>query len=548
MNLEIGLSKKKLFIIDVRFKQKNLNLSKHLSENSDILSLNPYSNYILNEEGKNFITFHDLISIESFHKKVFYQYSKFEELFKNFSNFSFLFRDFAFLITYEEYIKELYGYIKNLKKDNVEIIYISDSENNKNNLLEANYFISSDLLDEIILVSNKDKDFYKKNNYLYKYSIIRYSKSLLSKVISRYILKNKLSLPYDMFNFNNLFNEIKPIEINIKFDENGISELSKKLDNVVYDSLFYKEYQNILKDFKEHFKRISKTSTKIKPFSFLSNNSECIELLLNKINNIPNIFIQHGSYLQENIFLKYNEIYPADINLVLNDFTKDLFEKRGAKQVYSIGSINFNYPIIEEKKEFDFLYITYCTSYSYTGLQVFNFKNDLSIDANNIYQRHRQIIELFATKFKDKSICVKVQSGIMIGTMLYIPFLELSKNYSNVSIEFSIPIQKLISKSKYIISDYFSSEFINREIHYKRDIILFNAPPLLLPKKTVEDMKKMFILVDTVNDLENKIENIERLTKDRHRHDDIIEYYSSKKCYTREIVTNILKEEFKSVK
>ncbi len=157
MNLGKGLRSKKLFIVDVRFKQKNLNLSKYLSENSDILSLTPYSNYMLSKEEKSFITFHDLISIQDFYKKVFYQYSRFEELFKSFSNFSFLFRDFAFLITYEEYIKELYKYIKNLKKENLKIIYISDIENNKNNFLEANYFISSDLLDEQILISNKDK-------------------------------------------------------------------------------------------------------------------------------------------------------------------------------------------------------------------------------------------------------------------------------------------------------------------------------------------------------------------------------------------------------
>lgn len=544
MNLGKGLRSKKLFIVDVRFKQKNLNLSKYLSENSDILSLTPYSNYMLSKEEKSFITFHDLISIQDFYKKVFYQYSRFEELFKSFSNFSFLFRDFAFLITYEEYIKELYKYIKNLKKENLKIIYISDIENNKNNFLEANYFISSDLLDEQILISNKDKYFYKKNNYIDKYSKIRYSKSLFSKVISKYILKNKLVLPYDMSNFNNLFNEIKPIEINNKFDENGINELIVEIDSIINDTFFYEEYKSIIEIFKTKFKNINKTSTKIKAFSFLSSHSKYMELLSNKVNNIPNIFIQHGAYLQENIFLKYNEIYPADINLVLNDFTKDLFEKRGAKQVYSIGSINFNYPIIQQKEKYDFSYITYCTSYSYSGTYIGNKEGSVSADAGNIYERHKKIIELFGTKFKDKNICIKIQPGIMIGTMLYIPFLELSKNYPNVTIKFSVPIQKLISESKYIISDYFSSEFINRELHYKRDIILFNAAPLILPEETIEDMKKIFILVDTVDDLEEKVKNIENITKDRQRYDDIIEYYSSKKCDTKKAVTEILEKEF----
>ena len=131
----------------------------------------------------------------------------------------------------------------------------------------------------------------------------------------------------------------------------------------------------------------------------------------------------------------------------------------------------------------------------------------------------------------------------MTRTMLYIPFLELSKNYPNVTIEFSVPIQKLIPESKYIISDYFSSEFINRELHYKRDILLFNAAPLILPVETVDDMQKMFILVDTIDDLEEKIKNIEEITKNRPRYDDIIEYYSSKKCDTKKVVTEILEKE-----
>jgi len=253
--------------------------------------------------------------------------------------------------------------------------------------------------------------------------------------------------------------------------------------------------------------------------------------------------MQHGSYLQENIFLKYNEIYPADISFVFNDFTKKLFEKRGANKVYSVGSINFNYPIVDREKVFDFLYIVYCTSYSYSGVYVGSKINLLSMDANNIFNRHKAIIELFGTKFKDKKICIKIQPGIFMGTMMYVPFLELSKDYRNITIEFTVPIRELISKSKYIISDYFSSEFINRELHYKKDIILFQGSPLPLPEDTLEDMKKMFILVDTIDDLKEKVENIEEITNDRKRYDDIIEYYSSKKCDTKKVVTEILEKE-----
>jgi len=49
--------------------------------------------------------------------------------------------------------------------------------------------------------------------------------------------------------------------------------------------------------------------------------------------------------------------------------------------------------------------------------------------------------------------------------------------------------------------------------------------------------------VDTIDDLEDKVKNIENITKNRKRYDDIIEYYSSKKCDTKKLVLEILKKE-----
>lgn len=204
--------------------------------------------------------------------------------------------------------------------------------------------------------------------------------------------------------------------------------------------------------------------------------------------------------------------------MVSNDYTKQRFLKLKSSNIYTIGSENLNYRIYDSSNEFDFLYITYNVNYSGYGVYIESDSCMHSIDGNNIFKKHQEIIYLFGTKFKDK----KVQPGIFTGTMLYVP---LSKEYKNITIEFS----SLIQKSKYIISDYFSSEFINRELHYKRDIILFKGAPLPLP----EDMEKMFILVETVDDLKAKVENIEEITKYRPRYDDIIEYYSSKKCDTK---------------
>jgi hypothetical protein len=232
----------------------------------------------------------------------------------------------------------------------------------------------------------------------------------------------------------------------------------------------------------------------------------------------------------------------ADINFVFNDYTKKIFEELGAKKIYSVGSILYNRRIKEQKKEYDYLYIIQGHDYS-GNLQLIDFPNSLhSFDGYELYQRHKNIIELFGAKFKDKKIIIRVHPSVVTNGV-YVPFWELAKPYLNITIDVSIPIHSLIEKSKYIISDYFTTEFINRELHHKRDIILFQGAPTPLPESTIEDMKRMFILIDTVDDLEEKVKNIEEVTKNRQRYDDIIEYYSSKKCDTKKVVTEILKKE-----
>ncbi len=182
-----------------------------------------------------------------------------------------------------------------------------------------------------------------------------------------------------------------------------------------------------------------------------------------------------------------------------------------------LGSINFNYKIISSKKyKYDFVYITYCTSYGNSG-SVKSTNSNLDIDANDIYKRHKEIIELFGKKFKDKRLIIKLQYGIFIGTMNYIPLIELSKSYDNIDIEFIKPLSKIFNEAKYIISDYLSSQFINRELNYKRDIFLFKEN-LRLEDKTLQDIKKMFILIDSINDLKEKVEHslrkLQKIEKD----------------------------------
>jgi len=536
MILESDLNDKALYVVDIRYKQKNLDLSKYIAvKNHKILSLTPYSNYLLDALQIEYQTFHSaIVSEKDFHNAVLKDYSSINELFKGYEEYLFLFRDLASVKTFEVYLKYLYGFVENYK-----IVYITDIENEK-------LILKDD--DKLILIGNQDKLFYKINNL----KAFINKKDLLKKIYNKYIKKG-IKLTYDNKYYSYIYNSIRAITIKNGIDRHKVYKLAKNIENSLILLSKFLYIQNQYKDICSKISSFSENSNiKFHPFTFLSKYENYKDILLYKKNNIPIIFMQHGSYLQENIFLKYNEIYPADINFVFNEYTQNLFEKRGAKKVYNVGSINFNYPIRNKEfkydvnakeNKYDFLYIVYCTQYECIGMYVGSTINLLSVDANNIYKRHKSIIELFGKKIKNKKICVKIQSGILTGSSLYIPFLELSKNYPNITIEFSTPISELVQKSKYIISDYFSSEFINRELHYKKDIILFKGAPLPLPKETLEDMKKMFILVDTVNDLEEKVRDIENITKNRKRYDDIIEYYSSKKCNTKKMVNDILEKE-----
>ena len=516
---------KYLYIIDIRFKQKNLDLSKYIDKEAEFLSLTPYSSYILNLYEKNSLTLANIIDNLDFKKRVLEEYQNIEKVLEN--DYLFLLRDFATTKTFEIYLKELFTFFDKKISSGYKIIYITDANIAIDSSVSNNfysYIYKYNLFYKTIKIDNIDNIFYKKNRLISNIFKIVNEKNIFLKIYNKFNKNSNLELNYDNIYFKDIYEFIDEFSINQKVDISHIKHIYK--NSIVL---------NIFKNSK----------IKLHPFTFLANNKNYSEILLYTKNNIPKIFMQHGSYIQENIFLKYNEIYPADINFVFNDYTKKLFEKRGAKNVYSVGSIKFNYEIKEKKKRYDFLYITYCTSYAYTGLQIFSEDNNLSIDGYNIYLRHKSIIELFGTKFKDKKICIKFQGGIFTGDMNYIPFLELSKKYNNITVEFFTPLSKLFQKSKYIISDYISSEFINRDIHYKKDIILFKSNPIPIGKTILQDMEKLFILVDTIDDLEDKINNIEKITKKRRKYSDIIEYYSSKKCDTKKIVTDIIKKQIK---
>jgi len=555
MGLGIDLSDTYLYIVDIRFKQKDFNLKEYLTEkNLEVLSLTPYSSFLLDDINQTYTTFHNILSEEQFVNEVLKKYADIETIFLQNKEYSFLFMDVAFMITYEKYLARLFYFLNNKTNKNYKIIYISDSKKNINKIsigVKKSFLYSYKKFYKIINIGSVDKIFYKKQKIISYFKRILYTKNIFFKVFFKLVRQKSIEASYDNKYYIKYF-----INSDFKVINNINPSSIEKISKLVLESIIEKKtmslvsnyYKNIFLKLEDRVKKVS-SHIKYHPFTFLSKIENYYEILLYQQNNIPKIFMQHGSYFHENIFLKHNEIYPADISFVFNDYTKKLFEKRGARKVYSVGSVDFNYPIQNAKKfKYDYVYITYCTSYSYAGLMIMNENHEESIDSNKIFNHHKSIIKLFGTKLKDKKICIKIQPGIFLGTMLYIPLLELSKPYKNITIEFVVPLKELFQSSKYIISDYFSSEFINRELHHKKDIIMFKEFPIKVTEETLEDMKKMFILVDTMDDLKEKIENIEKITQNRKRYDDIIEYYSSKKCDTKNMINDILVKELNTGK
>jgi len=519
-------------LVILNLKNKNIlndNLLKIIQNANNILSLTPYSSYILDDINKNHIEFHDLISMNEFKQVNLDIYFSLINDLKKYKYYYYLLSKIMTIVTYQTYIDVINQYIILLRNTGCKIIYITD---------EQNIYLN---IDKEYVVDKRNTIFYKKNKIINIISTIAYRKKLFSATINKILKKN---ISYDAIHYAHLFKKCKIKRLMPNNIEKFIMELKKVLKKYNRDNLFFEKfYDEISVSYSKLLMNKNNELMENKPFTYITEHIENIKARILKINNCKVVFFQHGSYLYSGEHSEWAELYPASINFVCNDFTKKLFLSRGAKEVYSVGSENFNFRTKIIKHDYDYLYITYCADYEYIKQKYSRLSYNLSMNGNQDYLRHKAIIELFGNKFKDKKICIKIQPGIFLGTMMYVPFLELSKNYPNITIEFSVPIQKLILKSKYIISDYFSSEFINRELHYTKDIILFKSIPLPLPEKTVSDMQKMFILIDTIDELEDKVMNIEDITKNRKRYDDIIEYYSSKKCNTKKVITEILKKE-----
>ena len=508
------------------------------------LPITPYSRYICEILKLEIINFHDFVSQEKFRNDVLDILYDFKHILQSIDQkyLAFFYQSTKY-ISYFYFLDNINKILLEYKSKHYKIEYMTDRM-----MLDKNIGGLNNNLSLIDIVFNFDRIIrLKKRKIRIENTIFTTFKKV--NFIKLFKLLNKVTKKKLKYDWLYILSNIEYIYIN--------NTLPKIVDrNIFYQfldnkfSLNYKLYDIFVKDLNLPTKLKDSSSVF---FTFPLYNDFLIILSL-KSKKKKIFMYQHGSYFYHSKYKNYkslnlqiNEIVPADINFVFNDYTKKIFEDLGAKRVYSVGSILFNKPIKEKKKKFDFLYIT--QGHDYGGnFQYVDFPNSLhSFDGYGLYQRHKSIIKLFGECFKNKKIIIRVHPTVVTNGV-YVPFWELAQEYKNITIDVSTPIHNLIEKSKYIISDYFTTEFINRELHYKRDIILFQGAPTPLPEETIEDMKKMFILVDTVDDLKYKVENIEKITKNRKRYDDIIEYYSSKKCDTKRVVQEIIKKELENAK
>ena len=539
--------KKIYYIVDIKKRQKDFSLNKIIEKNSQVLSLTPYSCFLLDESRIEYDTYHSIISIKDFSNKVFESYNELKMIIDVHRDYGYIFKDIAIIKNYEIYLDVLFEFIREKKKMGFKVIYVTDTymEKDINSFLitsndTSGVYYCKDI-DETVLVQKRDSKFYyfmKFKKSIYK---LFYTHGIFNKLF------NSTNLYYDHINFKDFWSARPTIAVVENSIEEGYIKFKSEIEKVLfkYGSNFKLLYTNILN--KLHKDIVNSTSLSLLPsipFVYLSNNSDFIKNLLYKNNKIPRVSWQHGSYFHEHIFLDYHEIYTSDINFVINEYTKKLFLEKGATSVYDVGSINFNKKIKNRKKVFDYIYIVNNMNYSWSATYIDSKSASYPMDGYDSYQRHKGVIELFGVHFKDKKICIKMQPSI-VEQLLYVPLLELSRAYPNVTIEFFRPLMRLVEESKYIISDYFSSEFLNRELHYKRDIILFSKTATPLLEDYMDDMQKMFILVESITELKTKIENIEYIVQNRERNSDIIEYYSSTKCDTYQVVSDILEKTYK---
>ncbi|MCF6768106.1 hypothetical protein L3V86_07010 [Thiotrichales bacterium 19S11-10] len=500
------------------------------------------------------MTYHDVIDRYDYLSKFNASLASLKFCIKDISPYLPLRYEFSRILCFTAYTMVLLEYLKSMKQT-FGLSYMGDGNHFDSFSMDFIRLpcIEKNLFDEVVWL-NCNMKFQRFYNYLIKLRVLIAQSLPVYQKIKWYFLKKiyRVDLKYDNKQFSAFYTRLKPHTLTQpKYDpeefKKFIDEIDKCLDHDM-PKIIKSWCDNLLIDLNKALQEINQSQKiKITAFTFLAGvKSYALKLLYNN-NNIPVLITQHGSYVHENEALLSNEVLSADVNFVFNDYTKNLFLAHGAKNVKVIYSYDFNYEVLSRKYyKYDFLYITYCSVYIHTGAidPIVNLDN--IADSLAMYERHQNIIKLFGTSFPNLKICVKVLP-YFIDNGLHIPLKEIAKQYKNVKIEYIKPIKKLINLSRNIISDYFSSDFINYDLHLKKDIILFSHSPFPLKLDDLEKLSKMFILCKDEMQLEDILSNFKEITRNRVRHLDIIEYFSSKLKENCEDAKVALKEAYTNV-
>jgi len=514
-----------LYILDIKKKQKNFDFIEKIDTNeSIILSLSPYSSYILDLHNISYITFHNIISGDDFKSLVFQEYEQLNLVFQKYQRYSYLMFFLSQLINYEIYLNILFKYVDNF----ISTYYITDTNalssiSSLFSNIESGVYLYDSLI--TIKVESKDHIFYLKEKVKLNISNFNIKKNKFRFLLNK-LWKQNISFHYDNQDVIHFLNNIPPAKIvtqniDIKYDE--LSNLLKKeFSNYRLSKYFIILIDNLGYDLQQ----AKKTNfIKIKLFTYLANNKDFICTLIFKDNGIPVIFTQHGSYLYKDLFLQQMEVLPADLNVVLNKQTDLYFSTLKSNKTKIIYSNYFNKKAKAEIIKYDYIYIINAGEYAGNGEFLYLQTKKISMDGNLLFSQHIYILNLFGIKFANLKFVIKLHPSIILSG-LYVPFFEIAKKYKNIKLEIAEPIHSLIEKSEHIISDYFTSEFLNRNV-FKKKIILINTPTTPIPEEELENMKKLFILVEDLEEIANKIKNIDKyeVCKD----DELIDYYSSPK-------------------
>tara|TARA_R110001583_G_scaffold169781_2_gene322990 strand:- start:6075 stop:7736 length:1662 start_codon:yes stop_codon:yes gene_type:complete len=528
--------KKKFIIVDINRKKKSCSIAKYgIESNCEVLSLSAYSSYLLDASLIEYKTFHDYVLEEKYLSQILSLYEEVLCLFENSPSFCFLFYELSLLMTKFKYFECLRSIITEYKDKGCEVCLFSDAKNNNSYLNNDSFF--SSLFDSCIFIGEDDSFFYGKNKIKSINSLIGY------KNINKFF--TKLIAPHDFEHYKygnlNIKENIKKSGVfKYKINEDMFTlkyhELTAQYENLMlqaekifgsndtYGSIYHDVVSIISKAVPE---KIKFENNSIYPFTYIHKEIDYQEILRHKVKGLPVVISQHGSYVDDkSLQLTFSEIFPADINLVCNKYTKEYFENQGAKSVHIVGNILFDSGVEEKKIKYDYLYLVYCSGYSSDAGCVLGLEYVSPQNYSDVFKRHQSVIKLFGEKYSNKTLCIKIKSSIVLGGA-YVPFIELAKKYKNIHIEFIKPIEKLISESDRVISDYYSSNFISRDIHIKKDVILFNATPYSIPNNIKTDFEKMFTIIDGVSELDYVVSNIDDVSNSRVRDIKIIEKYSS---------------------